>query len=99
MSSPSTRATQSTGAPRHPGRAFWRVAGVMLLQLSLVVALTVIFDQWVRSRYRLLVDPSKGERCLPYWSYFVDLRERTIRRGDYVLFSSRGMTPFYPDGT
>jgi conjugal transfer pilin signal peptidase TrbI len=99
MLNPSSGRPAAKHALRSNGRGGWRRVGIVLFEIGLAVGLISSWDMWVASRYRILVDPSKGERCLPYRWYFVDLRERTIRRGDYVLFRSLGMTPFYPDGT
>jgi conjugal transfer pilin signal peptidase TrbI len=51
------------------------------------------------NRFRIFADSTVGERCLPYRIFLVDLHAHLLRRGDYVVFRSRGMGPFYPDGT
>ncbi|MFL6600814.1 MAG: S26 family signal peptidase [Steroidobacteraceae bacterium] len=71
----------------------------VLVELLLIVGCA----EWVAShpRYCLVFDFDApiGEHCLRYSSFFVDERDHVIRRGDYVAFLARGMTPFYPDGT
>ena len=50
-------------------------------------------------RYRLVRDWTIGEHCLAFGWYLVDLGNRTVGRGDYVVFLSRETEPFYPSGT
>lgn len=82
--------------PRRGGR-HRRVT--VLVELLLIIGCA----EWVAShpRYCLVFDFDApiGEHCLRYSSFFVDERDHAIRRGDYVAFRARGMTPFYPDGT
>ena len=45
------------------------------------------------------IDYSSGPRCLDPRFFLVNVTDRRVGRGDYVVFRSRGMGPFYPDGT
>jgi conjugal transfer pilin signal peptidase TrbI len=94
--SPQSRAVDAT----EPRRMTWAVLGMAIFQAVLVVALMQVGLLWVHHGYYwIAVDPSAGERCLvPRW-FLVDMRAHHVGRGDYVVFRSRGMKPFYPDGT
>lgn len=51
------------------------------------------------SHYRIVYDSIKGENCLPYSVFLVDLRDRVVERDEYLAFASMQMEPFYPNGT
>jgi conjugal transfer pilin signal peptidase TrbI len=72
---------------------------VVLAQLLVLIGAAEFgFHHW-EPRYWLAFDLQPGEHCLvPAW-YWVDRADHAIRRGDYVAFAARGMSPFYPDGT
>lgn len=51
------------------------------------------------SRYRIGYDPQK-EKCLPgYSAFLIDLKDQHLERGGIYAFVTRGLTPFYKDGT
>src|SRR5579884_2347736 len=78
-------------------------AGVAIATLQAMVATGVLM--WglaiVHDRYFpvVAIDFYPGPRCLDPRFFLVDRRDQRIGRGDYVVFRSRGMGPFYPDGT
>lgn len=54
---------------------------------------------WFSGHYRIVYDSIKGENCLPYSVFLVDLRDRVTDRGEYIAFVTRQMEPFYANGT
>jgi conjugal transfer pilin signal peptidase TrbI len=72
-----------------------RVLALCLALIAGVLGAAAVFH----TRYWIGVDGEPGEHCLRDSVFLVDSKERRIGRGDYVAFLSRGMTPFYIDGT
>lgn len=87
--------TGGSGLPNSPPNRRWRV----LAQLMVLIGIAEWAGSHFQSRYWLAFDLQSGEHCLlPSW-FLVDRADHAIARGDYVSFTARGMTPFYPDGT
>jgi len=70
-----------------------------LLKAAVALAIVYVPLAWFAGHYRIVYDSIKGANCLPYSVFIVDLKNQTIRRGDYLAFVSRQMKPFYTDGT
>lgn len=70
-------------------------------QAIVVTGLFMWLLSLVHERYWPIVaiDYSSGPRCLDPRFFWVNVGDRRVGRGDYVVFRSRGMGPFYPDGT
>jgi conjugal transfer pilin signal peptidase TrbI len=54
---------------------------------------------WFAGHYRLVYDGIRGENCLPYSVFLIELGSDQPQRGEYLAFSSRQMEPFYANGT
>ena len=75
----------------------WWCNGVARALVALTVCGAAVWLPAVR--YRLVGDPTVGEHCLSFKLYLVDLHDKDLGRGDYVVFRSRATEPFYPTGT
>lgn len=73
--------------------------GVLLGKLGLLIVVLYSALEWTSNNYRLGLDLMEGEKCLPYTAYIIDLNDKDIRKDDFFAFSSKGMGPFYRDGT
>lgn len=80
-----------------PRTGRWWAVGLMKAAVALVIVYVPL--AWFSGQYRIVYDSIKGANCLPYSVFVVDLKNRSIRRGDYLAFVSRQMEPFYADGT
>lgn len=64
-----------------------------------MVILAKFFFGWFANNYSIAID-TIPERCIPeYSTYFVNKNVKDIKRGHIYMFSSKGLTPFYKDGT
>jgi len=99
MSSPNTKPEQEKTQRPSPewSSARWWAKGLSSVLIAFL--LTYLPIAWFAARYRIWTDAVLGQNCLPYRTFLVDLKDRHIRRGDYIVFSSRQMQPFYPNGT
>jgi len=67
----------------------------LLLLTLLCVAAIVAFH----SRYRIAID-TQLNKCLPNKTFFlIDLKDKTLKRDALYAFGSKGLQPFYEDGT
>lgn len=69
--------------------------------VKLVITLAVICAAGVTfaDRYQVGIDKQLS-KCIPGYSfYLIDKKNRQLVRGGVYAFSSRGLQPFYPDGT
>lgn len=98
----------SADGARNPGRRAqrppiqlrsWRWWANGLARSAVALGLCAVVIALPATRYRLWSDPVVGEHCLPFRGYLVDLWDRAVGRGDYVVFRSRGTEPFYSEGT
>jgi len=74
----------------------WCCHFLYLLLLTLVCAAAVLA---FHSRYRIAID-TQIDKCLPHKTFFlIDLKDKELRRDALYAFGSRGLQPFYDDGT
>jgi len=67
-----------------------------------LAALTVLSTSAVltfHQRFRIAID-TQIDKCLPHKTFFlIDLKDKELRRDALYAFGSRGLQPFYEDGT
>jgi conjugal transfer pilin signal peptidase TrbI len=71
----------------------------MLIKLLVLMGVMYLPLMWLQNNYRLGLDLMEGEHCLPYTTYIIDLNDKDISKENFFAFSSKGMEPFYEDGT
>lgn len=66
----------------------------LLLSLSIVLVFV-----WIESRFRIGID-GQTVRCLPDHKYYlVDMDDKEVSRNKILAYSSKGLQPYYDDGT
>src|SRR5690554_6118218 len=77
-------------------RQSWRSFGIKAV---IVVASILILGAAFISRYRIGID-SQIVKCIPGKTlYLVDIRDKDLHTGRIYAFRSKGVAPFFEDGT
>lgn len=70
----------------------------ILKAFILIAAIGVLF-YWIEGRYRIGID-SQVIRCFPDHKFFlVDLKQKEPERGEIIAYRSKGLAPYFEDGT
>jgi conjugal transfer pilin signal peptidase TrbI len=73
-----------------------RKSGTALLIVGVLLGIP---SYWMIGRYTFAFDAIEGEHCLPFQLYIVDLTDKRVERGGYLMFEASKMEPFYKNGT
>lgn len=82
--------------PNYRELKFWKV-GITKAVIAFLILYVPL--ELFASRYHIGFDSIEGENCLPYSVFLIDMKDKNIKKDDFVAFYSKGMTPFHEDGT
>jgi conjugal transfer pilin signal peptidase TrbI len=73
--------------------------GPFLLKAAMIAIAFIVLFSWIESNYRIGID-SQAIRCLPDHKYYlVDLSDKAVHRDTIMAYESKGLQPYYEDGT
>ena len=76
----------------------WRKRVVMVLLAAALFSVAIPSGEWAQSHVRFAIDSAK-QPCLPYRFYLIRVDDKHITRGAFASFKTRGLQPFFKDGT
>ncbi len=73
--------------------------GPFLFKAVLITVSFALLFLWIESRFRIGID-GQAIRCLPDHKYYlVDMADKDVQRGTIMAYESKGLLPYYIDGT